>query len=428
MSKDSPKDNPQNEPKLVETIEKLEAELADAKKPDDICRLCLKLFEIYDDWGTPEAREAANRYLFLATQALIRSGRMAKSVAILNSMKGRANTEAQVQMLRRWTVETFSKSSQKSGVVKADDLLPIPTPYQELKGFISFEDEKTSTFERDQWGRPLSNRQGLFSSLSEREFEAMLELAVVRDLSPNTVLFREGDEAQAFYIVADGEMDLTSSFGVRKAFREGQFFGELALFSKSQRTATLSTAKGAKLLEFSAEDIETCFMLIPALREKVYAFYELRLFFEAASRNRVFQRFSQSELEEIAEYLTPIRVPAARVLMEEGGPSESFFVIAKGHCAVLKNGQELCILSPGHFMGEIGLILHKPRTARVEAISECYLLECQHADFEELLRDYPKFKRVVEEVALLRVQDHSEDPTDPGFRFDPSTWDRRLID
>lgn len=415
---------------LLAAIDKLEEELATLKDFNEICGHCLKLSELYDEHHTSDSKKLANRYIFLAAQALLRSGRIARSVALLNALKKRPETEAEVQMLKRWATEMYSKTSRASGPVTGDEHLPVPTPYQEMKGVVAFDDEPTeelTNFARQQFvGVP--SKQGLFSLLNEKEFEAMLELAVVRDLTPGTVLFREGDQAEAFYIVAEGEMELESTQGARKVFREGQFFGELALFSKTPRTATLFASKACKLLEFSAEDLETCFMLVPNMREKVYSFYELRLFYQAAAKNRIFQRFTQSELEEIADYLTPIRVPEGRVLIEEGANAESFFVIAKGFLAVTKEGNEICKLGPGHFVGEIGLILNKTRTARVQAITECYLLECQNQDFAELLRDYPKFKNVVEQVAQLRDSDHSDDPTDPGFRLDPRALMKPIID
>jgi CRP/FNR family transcriptional regulator, cyclic AMP receptor protein len=80
------------------------------------------------------------------------------------------------------------------------------------------------------------------------------------ELPAKSVIFRQGDEGMQAYIVADGEAIVCSHN--RKGdlvhlttLRKGQMFGELALFSHGQRTATVITETGCRLVVIQRQDL-----------------------------------------------------------------------------------------------------------------------------------------------------------------------------
>jgi len=82
-------------------------------------------------------------------------------------------------------------------------------------------------------------RAPLFEGLSKKE---LIELARVTDdlgVAPGTVLCREGKVGREFFVIVDGEAEVTKG-GKHIAVRKGgDFVGEIALITTKKRTATV---------------------------------------------------------------------------------------------------------------------------------------------------------------------------------------------
>jgi CRP-like cAMP-binding protein len=61
------------------------------------------------------------------------------------------------------------------------------------------------------------------------------------ELAPGTVVIREGEEGDRFYVVFAGMLTVTNStMGERAILRPGDYFGEVALAMNMLRTATIT--------------------------------------------------------------------------------------------------------------------------------------------------------------------------------------------
>src|SRR5207245_10621502 len=83
----------------------------------------------------------------------------------------------------------------------------------------------------------------LFAGLSKRELGQLASIADEIDLPDGKVLIREGERGREFYVLLDGEVEVTRD-GKRLAIRRaGEFFGEIALVSSLPRVATVTPRK-----------------------------------------------------------------------------------------------------------------------------------------------------------------------------------------
>jgi CRP-like cAMP-binding protein len=85
-------------------------------------------------------------------------------------------------------------------------------------------------------------RAPLFESLSRKELVELARVSEDLEVPPGKVLCKEGEIGHEFFVIVDGEVEVTRN-GKRIASRgDGEFFGEIALLEETRRTATV-TAK-----------------------------------------------------------------------------------------------------------------------------------------------------------------------------------------
>lgn len=101
-------------------------------------------------------------------------------------------------------------------------------------------------------------RLSLFINLTNSELQIVGELMHERDYLRGEVVFDEGEEGQAIYIVSSGEVMICRQ-GQGEAGRiaclgEGTFFGELALLDDSPRSAQAVAASNCALIVFFRDD------------------------------------------------------------------------------------------------------------------------------------------------------------------------------
>jgi CRP-like cAMP-binding protein len=100
----------------------------------------------------------------------------------------------------------------------------------------------------------------LFKRLTVRELRELDELLHERSYLKEEVIFDEGDTGLGLFIVVSGRVKIVSSHAALQRlapeFGPGDFFGELALFEESQRTARAVAMEPTQVLGlFRAEFI-----------------------------------------------------------------------------------------------------------------------------------------------------------------------------
>lgn len=81
----------------------------------------------------------------------------------------------------------------------------------------------------------------LFSSCSKRDLQIIARHIHVIALPAETVLIREGDKGDAFYVLLEGEATVSRGGRHVTVIHAGDHFGELALLDPAPRDATVTT-------------------------------------------------------------------------------------------------------------------------------------------------------------------------------------------
>ena len=151
----------------------------------------------------------------------------------------------------------------------------------------------------------------LFSGLGDNDLETLARLAISRDFSRERVIFREGKEAQGFYILLRGQVKLVKSSLEGKEYilrlvPPGETFGEAAVLAESTYPVTAVAMEDCRTLFFPKVDFLNLLTVSPRLARNMMAtmsrlLYHLTRQLEDLSLKEVSARLAQYLLERSRE-------------------------------------------------------------------------------------------------------------------------------
>ena len=117
-----------------------------------------------------------------------------------------------------------------------------------------------------------------FQDVPEGDFDAMINKATIRSFDPGAIIMRQGGDGNNFYIIASGEVEISSTTGYEdplstpvdylgfriKTLSVGDWFGERSLITGEPRAASIKAVKGketTRCFTFKKEDIPQSCML-----------------------------------------------------------------------------------------------------------------------------------------------------------------------
>lgn len=80
----------------------------------------------------------------------------------------------------------------------------------------------------------------LFEGLSRKELKLLAQATEDVEVDAGKVLVTEGEAAQEFFVIVEGEVKVTSGERELRTLGPGDFFGEIALVEHTTRTATVT--------------------------------------------------------------------------------------------------------------------------------------------------------------------------------------------
>jgi CRP-like cAMP-binding protein len=257
----------------------------------------------------------------------------------------------------------------------------------------------------------------LFSYLDEDAFVAVLEeLRLKRFVKDNKVI-EEGEAGDSFFILAEGEVDVTRTIGTRKAhlahLRAGAVFGEMALISKAPRTATVTCCNDCDLLELRRASLEDQAHKLASVTQALKEFTHARFLANLTATSPIFKPFPRSIRTEIIKKFKDFPVDPGDELIAEGEEGQGLFLVLKGTVEVAttdEGGQKVSLakLKEGDVFGEISLVNEQPTVATVTAITRGELLFLPKQDFKSEVARRPELFDELKKLTSERIQKNKE--------------------
>jgi len=124
----------------------------------------------------------------------------------------------------------------------------------------------------------------------------------------------------------------------------------------------------------------------------------------------LFAGFPEEQLRMLAAAVNRRNVPRGTIVIVEGDPTDSLYIIISGRLKVMMSDTEgkeviLAMLGPGEFFGEMGLIDDSPRSATVMAVEPCELITLAKKDFKKFLAEHFEMAMTVMRGLVRRLRE-----------------------
>jgi CRP-like cAMP-binding protein len=112
-------------------------------------------------------------------------------------------------------------------------------------------------------------RAPLFAGLSRKELVQLARVSEDLEVPPGKVLCKEGQTGREFFVIVDGEVEVTRSGKPVATRAGGEFFGEIALLEETPRTATVTAKTPLRLFVLTRKDFRHLVNENPNVERKV---------------------------------------------------------------------------------------------------------------------------------------------------------------
>jgi CRP-like cAMP-binding protein len=112
-------------------------------------------------------------------------------------------------------------------------------------------------------------RAPLFEGLARSELIQLAKVTEDMDVEPGKVLCREGETAREFFVIVEGEVDVSQAGRHLRTLGNGDFFGEIALIEHSTRTASVTATTPLRFFVLTSQGFWSLIEHNPGVERKV---------------------------------------------------------------------------------------------------------------------------------------------------------------
>jgi len=253
----------------------------------------------------------------------------------------------------------------------------------------------------------LIKNTGLFNNATLSQFSNILQYTTLIKYYKNQLIFKEGDLADALYIIAEGSVQVFTydREGKRIALArlsKGDFFGEQAILSEEVKTrnASIQTFEVTTLLKIHASAIHPLWEEDKNLIKKLKKIGFDQAIHSMASINQLYGDIKNILLQIEPDKLTIVELPRDTTIFNYGDKPDNVYFILQGKVELRFPETKTMklnrlIISQGNLFGEVGFIENKPRSAGAYTLENVRLFVIHGEQFKEIYQNYPKLQHLL---------------------------------
>lgn len=213
-----------------------------------------------------------------------------------------------------------------------------------------------------------------------------MEKLVLVQLKAGSVLFREGDPGNFFYIVKEGLLEFSiDGKMVSREFKKGDTFGELALIQKNKRSGTVTCKETSQI--FCLDGL----VFRESIQKLNQGNLKERLFF--LNLIPIFAGLNNVQMHNLALSMLKCEFEEKQVIIREGDLGESLFIIKEGLVSCRKGEVEIRQLQSKDYFGESAILFGTKRSCSIVSVSKTSCFQISHALMIESLGE--NYKNII---------------------------------
>ena len=112
-------------------------------------------------------------------------------------------------------------------------------------------------------------RVPLFAGLDRHDLDAVEKISAEQDVEPGEVLIHEGEPGRHFFVLLEGEAEVSRNGNAVNRLGAGDFFGEISLLSDRPTTASVATSGPARVIVIAPADFRRLLEELPLMQMKI---------------------------------------------------------------------------------------------------------------------------------------------------------------
>lgn len=236
-----------------------------------------------------------------------------------------------------------------------------------------------------------------YSSVTSAALEALAHNAEEWHAEAGEAIAETGTPQPALYLLLEGTLEESTAEGTRRlapgerlgaaSLLEGRVWPSDLTARGPLRLARLDPLALRRACSTQGEELERLTPLRPVVLQQRHLSRALR-------DSAVFGELEAPLLRDLETTMSLRTVKGGEAVLHQGEPSESLLIVVGGRLRArlrLSGGEsrDLKEIGPGESAGEVGLILHQPRSADVVAVRDSTVALLDHDGFEALLSRHP---------------------------------------
>jgi CRP-like cAMP-binding protein/rhodanese-related sulfurtransferase len=236
------------------------------------------------------------------------------------------------------------------------------------------------------------------NGLKRDNLAALARKVQIRELSPQQVLFKEGDTEKRTVYIVSGKLELIEEGKVDTIIEGGS---DAARNAVSPIFPRKFTAKARDRVQYISIDSDLLDVMLTWDQTGTYEVSDLQGEGEAGGddwmtmllQTKAFHKIPPANIQAIFMRMQQINYKAGDVVLKQGIEGDYFYVLTRGKCLVTretplnKNGIRLAELNVGDTFGEEALISDAKRNATVTMTTEGSVMRLGKEDFKRLLNE-----------------------------------------
>lgn len=254
----------------------------------------------------------------------------------------------------------------------------------------------------------------LWAPLNRDALVQLLNATQLRTFEAGDVIVTEGDRGTSMFAIAEGQAHVCRTRGATGLITvaelgPGRVFGEVALVSDAPRMATVVARTAVRALELGRADVLRVGWRYPQIVEAVERFCRERALDYVASGGGPWAQLAPQLRRAASDAFRWRAVPAGTELIRQGDPNDALYLLVRGRCLPVlshRHGGESSLpeMVEGDVFGEISLLLRKPASATVRALTSCALLVLDRDVCLTALESEKGVKQRLTQLAIERLQ------------------------